>query len=162
MFIMKDAISNKNFRGFTIPELIVTMSIFVTLLILVTINVVNTKQRVSLNTTINIFISDVQNQQMKAMVGDSGGRTTVEDYGIHLNSNSYALFHGSAYNPLSLDNFTISLGDNTEILSGSELIFSRMSGELVNGAATIILKENTTNEQKTIIINKYGVVTAIN
>ncbi len=148
--------------GFTLVELIVTVTIFASLLIFTTLNVVNVKQRTSLQTTIEILIGDLRQQQLKAMVGDTEGRLIRDDYGVHFNQTSYILFHGGTYSPAGTALFTVSLGDNVQVVSGNDIIFSRNSGESVGGATNIVLRENTTRIQKTIYLNQYGVVTAVN
>lgn len=148
--------------GFTIPELLVTMTIFVTLVGIATINLAGVKQRASLNTTSEIFIGDFRQQQLKSMMGDTEGRSEPDGYGIHFNSDSYTLFHGDNYSAGSPSNFTVELGDNIKFLSiPSDLIFSRVSGELSSNGS-IVLIDDTTNTTKTLEYNRYGVVTDVN
>lgn len=131
------------------------------LLGIVTINLVGVKQQTSLRTTVNLLVSDLKEQQLKAMVGDTGGRSTADSYGVHFNTDSYVLFHGTSYNSSDTANYTVSLGDNVTVISGNDIIFSQVSGE-IGSPVTIVLKENTTKTQRTISLNKYGAVTGVN
>jgi prepilin-type N-terminal cleavage/methylation domain-containing protein len=156
-------LSSKNlFRGFTIVELLVTMSIFATLVGIATINLVGAKQRTVLNTSIDILIGDIRQQQIKAMLGDTEGRSSSDKYGIHFSTTSYTLFHGSSYNSSEATNFTIQLGDNCQFFnSPSDIIFDRVNGE-VAAAGSVVLRDNTTKTQKTVQYNLYGVITSVN
>lgn len=148
-------------RGYTLVELILVMSIFVTLIGLVTINLTSAKQNTVLNTTLSVFISDVKQQQLKAMIGDTEGRGSSSNYGVHLNTNNYVLFYGASYDPLEATNVTIEFGDNIQPESpGGDIIFTKVTGETT--AVTITLQDTVTNEERDIVINRYGVVTAVN
>ncbi len=152
---------NFNLPGFTLAELLVTMAIFATLVGIATINLVGARQRASLNTSSEILIGDLRQQQLKSMIGDTEGRANPDRYGIHLGTNDYTLFHGNTYNSGDASNFTVELGDNIQFVGTySDLIFARVSGELSAGGS-IILEDNTTNTQKTLQYNRYGVITDV-
>lgn len=156
---MKNKISN---LGFTMVELLVVMTIFVTLVGIASINLVGAKQRTSLNTSAEILIGDFRQQQMKAMIGDTEGRASADKYGVHFETDSYTLFNGSVYNPADTENFNIELGDNISFSNlPSDVIFERVNGQ-TGSANTIVLRDNTTNTLKTIQYNVYGVVTDVN
>lgn len=151
------------FPGFTLPEMILTVGLFSFLLLFVTVNLVGVKQKASLNTSTAVFIGDLKQQKIKAMVGDTEGRVTPDHYGVHFESDEYILFHGATYNAADSANFSLSLGDNITFLgSPSDLIFSRVSGEPIGGQTTITIRDNTTGLEKDVTINRYGVVTAVN
>lgn len=148
--------------GFTLTELLITMTIFATLAGIATMSLVGAKQRTSLNTSVEMVSADLRQQQLKSMVGDTGGRTTPDRYGIHFGTSEYTLFHGSTFNLLESSNFTVQLGDNITFVSPpTDLIFDRVSGELSVGG-NIILRDNTTKATKTLQFNKYGVITSVN
>ncbi len=152
----------KSQSGFTLAELLIAMAIFATLAGIATMSLVGAKQRTSLNTSIETLSADLRQQQLKSMVGDTGGRATPDQYGIHFGNSEYTLFYGSTFNLLEGSNFTIQLGDNiTFVSSPSDLIFNRVSGELSSGG-DIVLRDNTTKATKTLQYNKYGVVTSVN
>lgn len=148
--------------GFTLTELLITMTIFATLAGIATMSLVGAKQRTSLNTSIEIVSADLRQQQLKSMVGDTSGRTAPDSYGIHFGTSEYTLFSGSTFNLLEESNFTIQLGDNISFVSPpADLIFSRVSGELSAGGS-LLLRDNTTKATKTLQYNKYGVITSVN
>jgi type II secretory pathway pseudopilin PulG len=155
-------------KGFTLIEALIVMSIFIILAGLTTINLLNAKHQSSLSTSIDTFISDIKQQQLKAMIGDTEGRTTSDNYGIYFGATSYTLFHGT-YSTSEPTNFSIPLGDNIQFTNvkfpGSEIIFLRGSGEINSydsNSSTITLKDILNNSEKTITLNRYGVVTNIN
>jgi type II secretory pathway pseudopilin PulG len=130
-------INCKKGAGFSLVELIVAMSIILTLIGLVTINLAGAQQRISLNTVVQNLVSDIRQQQIKAMVGDSEGRPSADSYGIHTDPNQYVLFHGSTYSATEPSNFQISLPSNVQFVNpGLDIIFARVSGGHT-GAATL-------------------------
>lgn len=156
--------------GMTIVEVLLVMGIFAILSGIVTINLLNSKQAASINTSLNTLITDLKQQQLKAMVGDTGGRATVDNYGVYFGSTTYTLFHGTAPQNDSSD-LKVTLGDSlqfstgTNTFTGSQVVFLKGSGEVMNFSSTnnqIIIKDTSSNKQKTLTINRYGVVTAIN
>lgn len=154
--------------GFSLIEVITVMSIFILVTGLTTINLLNAKHISSLTTSVDIFIADLKKQQLKAMLGDTEGRSSSDKYGIFFNEKKYTLFHGDYYATDSA-NFTISLGDNIEFSNitfpSSQIIFLQGNGEIENytdGTNMITIKDIIDNNQKTITINRYGVVTEIN
>lgn len=147
--------------GFTLPELLITMSIFIALTAIATIALANIKSKASLNATVTTLIADLKQSQLKSMAGDTEGRPVPDSYGIYLQSTSYTIFH-KAYNPADASNFTVNLGDNIRISNQPiTLIFASGSGELVS-PTSIILQDNQTNAQKTLLLNQLGVISAVN
>lgn len=148
--------------GFSLVELILVMSIMATLIGLITINLVNSQQRASLSSLVQNLISDIRQQQIKAMVGDTDGGASANSYGIHIDSNKYVLFRGTSYDPLETSNFAVNLPKNMIFVTpGLDIIFSKVSGE-ISAAASFQLQDTTNGNLKTIQINKYGVVTGVN
>lgn len=160
---------SNNQEGFTYPELIVVMGIVAMLFGFITINLFGIQRKASLDTAIAILISDLKSQQIKAMVGDTGGGINPTSHGIYFESDRYILFHGDSYSPTDPSNFPISLERSIEItnvaFSDAVILFSTGSGEInnfVSGLNTIIIKNIAGSEQKTITINKFGVRTEVN
>lgn len=151
--------------GFTIIEALIVMSIFISLIGLSTINLLNAKHKSSLSTSVDTFIADLKQQQIKAMTGDTEGRANSGNYGIFLDAGKYTLFH-DAYSATESTNFNIKLGDNIEFSNvtfpSSQIIFLQGSGEVsgyMSGSNTLTIKDIIDNSQKTILLNEYGVVT---
>ena len=149
--------------GFTLPELIITMSVFVTLISLATISLVNVRKESSLSTTIDVLIGDMRQQQLKAMIGDTEHTGTQDAYGVYLSEFTYILFKGSSYDPGSSSNFSIPYGGSIEAENpGATVIYARRSGDLTGGATSITLIDTASGKEQSISINAYGVVTAVN
>lgn len=156
-------------EGFTLPELIVVIGVFSVLLSVIVINLLTAHSNVSLASTIEVLIADIKDQQNKSMAGDTMGTSSNQNFGIYLESNQYTLFHGPSYTPGDSSNFVVEL-DNTVSFDSisfpsSQIVFSSGSGEIngfVSGSDSLVVKGSTTSQQKTIKLNRYGVVTQAN
>lgn len=144
-------------------EFLLTMGIFAILAGFATINLVNVQQRNSLNTTVDVFIADLKEQQLKAMVGDTEGSGIISNYGIRFSSSQYTLFRNS----YGTSNFVINLPAVMTVTStfpSNEIVFLKGSGEIsgYGGTRTVTLTDTTNGQQKVLTFNRYGVVTSIN
>jgi prepilin-type N-terminal cleavage/methylation domain-containing protein len=138
-------------KGFSLIELLVTMSIASLLIGFITINLAKTQRTTSVTTAQETLLADLHTQQIKAMHGGD------DNYGVHIESDKYILFHGS-YN---------GTGDQTITMEGitlssvptapTNIIFLAVSGETT--AITITLTHPSGGEIKQITLNKYGVKT---
>jgi hypothetical protein len=136
------------------------MGIFAVLASLSTLNLSKAQHGSSLNSTVDILVSDLKRQQYKAMAGDTEGRGTPSAYGIYFDNNRYILFHDT-YNPSDSANFEVKLDGTLSLTPNSEIVFAKGSGE-ISGPTSITIADTVTSSQKTLTINKYGVVTAVN
>jgi prepilin-type N-terminal cleavage/methylation domain-containing protein len=167
ILIKSSSHSRKNMhnRGFTLIELIISMSIMALLLSLITINLASSSSKASLQSTIALLITDLKQQQIKAMVGDTENSGTAASYGVFFDSSEYVLFKGSSYDANDENNFHISYGDgvvlDTVTFPNNSVIFSRIDGEVIGyGANTnaISLLQTGSQESRTLEINKIGVI----
>lgn len=156
-------------RGFTIPELAVVIGIIATLLTYAVINLTSVQHKIYLAATVDTVTSDFKQQQIKAMSGDTEGRGTNDSYGIYFEQNKYYLFHGTMYSSSDTSNALINLDNNIQFSNiafpQSQIVFTKGSGEVngfTSGSNTVTLRNTVTGEQKTISINRYGVITQIN
>lgn len=156
-------------RGASVLELVIVMAIFTTLFGMITINLFNAKDKVSLRSTLTTLLADIRQQQARAMTMDTDNTNIAKEYGVYFSQNSYTLFTGSAYNATDSANFVVPLGDfllfSPIALPNQSLIFTRQNGELANftsGQSAITLKNSQNNEAKTIQINKLGVPDQVN
>lgn len=157
------------YSGFTLMELTVVMSLLSLLFGFVWVNLLGSRDSASQNTSVDLLVSDLRAQQLKAMLGDTEGRIEHDAYGIHFALTSYTLFHGVSYITADPTNFTVNLGDNEQFQSvafpGSTIVFASVSGEVdgfSQGANSIVLTNTMANTQKIIQLNKTGTVYAIN
>lgn len=158
-----------NRTGFSLIELIVVVGIIAVLSSFAFINLFNTKYTASFQTSIDTLITDFKQQQLKAMVGDTEGRGGSPDsYGIHFETNTYTLFHGTIFNQSDTSNFTIKLGDNIQILDDwnlQSIIFTALNGEVLifnSSKNNFKIKNVLTQDQKTVTFNKFGIITSVN
>lgn len=150
---------NKN-GGFTLVELVVVMSIMLTLLGLITINLMRSQQTASLASAEGILVVDLRQQQLKAMIGDTEGRASSDQYGIHFDSDKYVLFHGT-YTSGEASNSVINLESNIQFNSpGFDIVFEKITGE-ISAPVIIELQDNPSSRKKIIHLNQYGVVTEV-
>ena len=160
--MVKKNLMLKNNRGFTFVELIIIMGIMTLLMMITTVNLLPIKQKVSLSTTVQSLITDIKQQQLKAMSGETG-------QGIYFDPDqkNYYVFKGSVYDPLNPTNFKISLDEQIIIVSldftDRQMIFLPESGEIGSfnpsfALNKIIFQNIASGEQRTVSINKFGVV----
>ena len=156
-------------RGLSFIELIVVIAILATLMSIAVVSLNGIQRRANIDATLLTIITDLKQQQQKAMSGDTEGRSTHDMYGAYFQTNSYTLFHGSKYSAADTANFVIPIDSSLQFTSitlpQSQIIYASGSGEIVGyvaGSNTFTLKNTVTNEQKTVTLNQYGVITAIN
>ena len=145
--------------GFTLVELVVVVAVFSILIGLSTINFIKPQTRASLNTATALLISDLRAQQAKSMVGTTGGGSTAQQFGIFFSTNSYTLFSGSLYSVGAASNVVVPLDGMTitNTFPSSQIVFSRMSGEVSNFNTTLNQVTLTSDsDQKTLTINQIG------
>ena len=155
-------------HGFTLPELVIVLGVLVVLFSLSSVNLINFYHKNSLGVSVNSIVSDIKQQQIKAMVGDTEGRAPNNAYGIYFQSDNYTLFQGTAYSPSDSYNFTINLEDDIGfsniMFTGQLLVFATSSGEVVGYTANfdyVTVQNIRSGETKTIRFNKYGTITNI-
>lgn len=157
-----------NQKGFTIIELIIVMGVAIILLGLTLGSSITFRTSTLTDTTITTFITDLRNQQIKAMAGDTEGRGIPDSYGIHISLTKYTLFHGNTYSPTDPSNFDVPIDPKinlTTLFPNSIIVFNVKSGEITNfttGSDTITIKETVNNNQKVIQLNKLGSVISVN
>ena len=156
-------------RGFTLPELLLTLGILTILFSIIAISLSYVDQRTASNTKASVVTTDIKGQQIKAMTGEAGAGGTLSDQGVYFEQNRYVLFRGNTYNPANTTNFSIDLADNLEFsdisLPGGQIIFAATSGEVSNydsNLNTVTLRNTTNGETKTITINSIGSIVSVN
>ena len=151
-------------KGYTAIEVALVTGIVLILVGLSTSNLLKFQHTTQVSSTVNSFLADYKEQQIKAMVGDTEGSKAISDYGIHIETSSYTLFR----NTYGTANFTVNVPADIQLSTtfpSSQIIFSKGSGNVsgfVNGQNTITIRNTADNSQKTITINQYGVVTGVN
>jgi Tfp pilus assembly protein FimT len=151
--------------GYTLPEILITIGIFFTLIGLVTVDLIKTQRHASISATVDSIVSDMRSQQTKAMTGTNDGTGNGNSYGIYFQADRYILFRGTSYVANDATNFTVTIdkGSTLSTISfpSSTLVFTQQSGEIsgfVSGQNTLTVKSANGTEQKVITINRYGTV----
>jgi len=159
----------KNLAGFTLPELIVVLGILMILLSLSTVNLLTIYGKTSLSTKTSILISDIKQQQLKSMLGDTEGETLADSYGIYFEQNRYILFKGTSYSASDPLNFALNLESDLQFSNitfpQSQIVFSQGSGEVAGYTSdldTVTLTNIRTSDSQTVELNRYGVIIVVN
>ena len=153
--------------GFSLVELLLSMTVFSILVGIVTLNLHTAQNNTSITSTVDTLLADLSQQQIKAMVGDTEGRSVLSNYGILIGTGVYKLFFGT-YSATESSNFSINLSTSQQITTtfpSNQILFLKGSGEIsgfIAGQNTITVKSTVSNDQKIIQINRYGVVMGIN
>jgi len=152
----------KGLRGLTLIEVIIVIGIISILSSFLSFNSYRSRNLVSLDTNVSSLINDIKNQQLQGMTGYSLG-------GIYFEESRYTIFHSLPYQNGDVNNFTISLDTGNRFINinlpNNQIIFSSSSGMIENfldNQNSITLRNDFSNEEKTIHFNKFGVVYEIN
>lgn len=154
-------------RGFVFIELVVVLGILAALLGIVIVNVGNVRNATSVNTTVSTFITDIKNQQTKAMVGDTEGRGIPDVYSVYIESGKYTMFHGQNFTSSDVTNFAVPIESTFQLFTtfpSGKIMFASRSGELLqysSASASVTIRNAATNEQKTVQFNRYGTVISV-
>jgi len=151
-------------EGYSLVEITLVGALIALLLSLVTLNLFQFQHTSQLSATVNTFVADYKEQQIKAMYGDTNGTGSLSNYGIYFGGSSYTEFQ----NTYGTSNFPVNLPTGIQISTtapNSQILFLKGSGEIsgfTSGENTIVLKDTAAGTQKTITLNRYGVVTSVN
>jgi prepilin-type N-terminal cleavage/methylation domain-containing protein len=157
----------KNQKGFSILEVILAMSVLTILMAIASINLLSAANKTYQNTTAQTLYADLKSQQIKAMNGDTEGSGTTGAYGIYFQPTQYTLFRGITYSAANPTNFTVKIPDDVNFVNisfpNSQVIFASGSGAFANyanNANSVIIKNIEGLTQKTVTLNRFGVVTS--
>jgi len=153
-------------RGFTIPELLVSVAIILTIFAFAGINLLNIIPNSGLEEITQSFMADAKAQQSSAMLGESAG-ASLSDYSIKINADSYTLFKGQVYVEGAPTNYTVKYPQNITVsadFSDSTLTFLALSGDVKNysEATNQITFTAVSFRSVTIKFNKLGNVFYVN
>jgi len=135
--------------GLTLVELLITMGIFAIIFSFATINLLKPQRKASVDAAASTLVSDIKQQQAKAMASDSGSAGDLQNHGIYFENNRYILFQGSSYQAANPLNFSVDLSPNTIILNNlpsSQIVFSKNNG----------LWPNFSDSTKTIVVRTHN------
>ena len=142
----------KAILGFTIIELLVVMGIFAIMFGFASINLLRPQTQATLDTIVTTLVSDLKEQQIRAMTGDGPSA-----YGVYFEPSRYPLFTGPIYSASAADNFSVNMEEGITISPTTSVVFAQRSGETTT--TTFTITNTNSGEQKTITINILGAVT---
>jgi hypothetical protein len=128
-----------------------------------TMNLLHAQQSTSLDTIKEGLVSDLRSQQNKAMNGITSIAGSSESSGVYISSDKYVLFHGSVFNQADSTNYEVKMDENIRLIPSpqAQIIFAQQSGE-TSLAQTITIQNTSSQEQKILTINRYGVIESSN
>ena len=151
-------------KGFTLPEILVSIGILTVLFSIATFSLLKSYRSFTRAAFVDTLLTDLRDQQNKAMSQDTQGEAVSSDYGVYLSNDSYILFRGSSYDADDPGNFQIGLNPGLEIvnvsLPGNSVIFESGSGEVsgfAGGSDSFEIDDTTSGEVTTISLNRYGI-----
>lgn len=153
-------------NGFTLIELMIVTTLVLVVLTLSTVIISSVLPKQQLASAVELLFSDIQNQQQKAMLGDTmqpgdGSRS----YGIHFEGSSYTLFAGSSYSANDPNNFVVKLPGNITATTPnnptSTILFTPISGDFTSytdkAHASVYVLDTLTGSSKVLWFNQFGV-----
>lgn len=146
-------------NGFTLVEAIIVIGMSVILVAIAIIALRGPQARNSVETTATTFVSDIKQQQLLSMMGDSGSQILAQAHGVRITANSYTLFTGSAFTG-STNQFVVNLAQGLSFSGVSfpqDILFAKRSGETT--VLNNLVIRNTAGDQRTININRLGALT---
>ena len=154
-------------KGFTFLEVIITIALLTTILGLTTINLLSARNKASLNSSVDLLITDLQSQQLKALSANTEGRSTADNYGVVIGNSNYTMFHGT-YSQSQASNIVVNV-DYPLTLSttfpNSQVVFTKSTGEIAgfagSGQNTITVTDSSQNTHRTIHFNALGIITSV-
>lgn len=147
--------------GFTLIELIVVLGMLATLSGLSYLTLFGRIQQTDVANTMTGLVADLRSQQVRAMNGEQ--TNGAGSYGVHLDTDHYVLFSGSAYSANDPGNTTFPArgAQLSTTFAGGNVVFSPGNGEIIgfvsNGNAMTVASTEG-GAIKTVRLNRYGVV----
>jgi prepilin-type N-terminal cleavage/methylation domain-containing protein len=143
-------------KAFTLLEMLVVFALMGILFGLMVLYTQVTQVRADLNAQVDVFVAYARLTQSNAASGKDD-----TDQGLHLETDSYTLFSGAAYNPVDSANTLIELPPTVEIQNitlnggGGDLLFSPPRGES-STYGTLDFVSLSTGQVVTLTISAHG------
>lgn len=151
--------------AFTLVDLILVMGLVTLLFSFSSLNFLRVINKPSLDSAVQRLVADIKGTQNQAMVGDSGSATATTTWGLYIEASRYTIFRGATYVAGASSNFVSDMDQGIQLATtfgSNSLVFVRRSGEVTNfssSANTITVNNTSSNQSKTISVNRLGVVT---
>mgnify|MGYP001571066613 CR=1 FL=1 len=154
--------------GYSIPELLVVMTILGGLFFLGSDTLFAPQRTTISDTTVDTLVAEISNQQNKSMSGAIETGTVQSNYGIYFTQTSYTTFRGASYSAGNGTNFTTNLHTNLRFstinLPSSQIIFATASGAIQGYSGsqnTVVIQDSLGSITKTLRFNQHGVVESV-
>lgn len=155
----------KCIQGFTLVEVVIVGAIIGIMFMLTTQSLFRGNKSASLDQVSSSLLTDLRQQQIRAMQGMILTQGTIVDYSIRFESDRYILYPGAAYDSVNPQNQVVLLDSSMRFTSigvpGSSITFALGSGDVrgyTSGADAVVLTETATGNAWTIRVNEAGVV----
>lgn len=151
-------------KGISILELLMVLAILAIIVSFIILNLTKFRNEQALQNTTSDIISLVNEARTKTI--SSIDSTT---YGVHFETSRAVLFAGSSFTEPNSSNKQIDINSAVSIPSsgginlnggGSDVVFTRISGDTTNYGTIIVRLVSDATRQKTITINKTGIVSS--
>ena len=151
-------------RGISLLEILIVISILVIIAYIVGLNLFNFRREQSLQN----MTSDIISLLNEARINTISSKNST-NYGVHFETNRAVLFTGGTFAEPNATNKQIDLDSSVSIPvsgginlngGGSDIIFTRISGDTQNYGTIVVQLISNSSRQKTITINKTGVASS--
>lgn len=153
-------------KGFTIPELLISVSIILAIFAFAGINLLRIIPDASLAEISSSFMADAKDSQSSAIMSESDSLLQF-DYSIKINPDNYVLFKGSVFNPTDPSNYIVKYPSNVNVSTtfpNGIITFSALSGEIKNfdNSKNQVVFYGLNDTNLTILFNKIGNIYYVN
>ncbi len=151
-------------KGMSVLELLMAIAILAIVVSFIILNLSKFRSEQALQNTTSDIISLVNEARTKTI--SSVNSTT---YGVHFEASRAVLFAGSSFTEPNSNNKQVDINSAVSIPvsgginlngGGSDVIFTRISGDTTNYGTIIVRLVSDATRQKTITINKTGIVSS--
>ncbi len=147
-------------RGFTLPELLISISVIMIILAFSGINLFSIIPNSELTQIGVSFMADAKSQQLSAMLGESVSDTQFA-YSVYIGSNGYTLHRGLVYNSSDPSNYTVDYPRGVTAQTNfpnSTISFHPITGEIIgyDPGANRVVFIGSNGRSYTILFNKLG------
>lgn len=151
-------------KGISVLELLMVFAILAIVVSFIILNLTKFRNEQALQNTTSDIISLINEARTKTI--SSVNSTT---YGVHFETSRAVLFVGSSFTEPNSNNKQVDINSAVSIPAsggislnggGSDVVFTRISGDTTNYGTIIVRLVSDATRQKTITINKTGIVSS--
>lgn len=143
--------------GISVIELLIVVAIIVLVAILSWRAFISYGEQQSLLSETTEVVSLIREARERTIASDNRSQ-----YGVRISGTSTALFRGGSYSTEGVEEvhvFTSRIMATTTPSLGTDVVFSRLTGEVVQAGDVILYLKNATTTKRTITITDAGLIT---